>query len=81
MNVLPYAKAVVAAVSAGLLAVQTTITMSDKAHGWVTVTVAVLGTVAVYVVPNAPAGTPAPSTPDLPATAAVPVPVPVPQAE
>jgi hypothetical protein len=55
MNIFRYAKAIVAAVSAGLLAVQTVITMSNNAHAWVTVTIAVLTTLSVYLVPNAPA--------------------------
>ena len=59
MNISHYAKAVVAAVSAGLLAIQTVITMSDNAHGWVTVSIAVLTALAVYLVPNAPAVAPA----------------------
>jgi hypothetical protein len=59
MNISRYAKAVVAAVSAGLLAIQTVITMSDNAHGWVTVSIAVLTALAVYLVPNAPIATPA----------------------
>jgi hypothetical protein len=62
MNISRYAKAAVAAVSAGLLAVQTVITMSDNAHGWVTLTIAVLTTVAVYLVPNTPTAI---QTPDL----------------
>jgi hypothetical protein len=59
MNISRYAKAVVAAVSAGLLAIQTVITMSDNAHGWVTVSIAVLTALAVYLVPNTPIATPA----------------------
>jgi hypothetical protein len=58
MNISRCAKAVVAAVSAGLLAIQTVITMSDNAHGWVTVSIAVLTALAVYLVPNAPIATP-----------------------
>ncbi len=57
MRILRYAKAIVAAVSAGLLAAQTAIPMSDRTRGWVTVSVAVLATVAVYAVPNTPAAT------------------------
>ncbi len=54
MNVAHYAKAIVAAASAGLLVVQTAITMSPNAHGWVTVSIAVLAALTVYAVPNAP---------------------------
>lgn len=50
-----YMKAIVAAVTAGLIALQTalshgTLTGSD----WITVALAVLGAVAVYLVPNKP---------------------------
>jgi hypothetical protein len=50
-----YAKAIAAALSAGLTAAQTALPMSSTAHGWVTVALAVAGLVAVYSVPNAPA--------------------------
>ena len=53
-----YAKAFVAAASAGLLAAQTAIPMSATAHGWVTVAVAALAALGVYAVPNAPASRP-----------------------
>ena len=55
MNPARYAKAIVAALSAGLLAAQTAVRMSDQAHSWVTVGVAVLAAIAVYAVPNASA--------------------------
>jgi hypothetical protein len=54
MNPARYAKAIVAALSAGLLTIQSVITMSDRSRAWVTVSIAVLAAVAVYVVPNAP---------------------------
>lgn len=55
MSALPkYAKALVAAGTAGLLAAQTAIPMSTTDHGWVTVILAALGALAVYQVPNAP---------------------------
>lgn len=55
MKISPYLKAVVAAVTAGLIALQTaishgTLTGSD----WITVALAVLGAVAVYYTPNRP---------------------------
>jgi hypothetical protein len=50
-----YAKAIVAVLTAGLLAAQTAIHMSDSAHGWVTVILASLGAFGVYQVPNSPA--------------------------
>jgi hypothetical protein len=53
-----YAKALVAAASAALLAAQTAIPMSPAGHGWVTVALAALGAVAVYAVPNVPASRP-----------------------
>lgn len=49
---LRYAKALAAAVAAGLTAAQTAIPMSTAAHGWVTVALAVLATVAVWATPN-----------------------------
>jgi ABC-type nickel/cobalt efflux system permease component RcnA len=55
MNLARFAKAIVAVVAAGLLVVQTTITMSATAHSWVTVSIAVVSAIAVYLVPNAPA--------------------------
>ena len=54
-NVNAYAKAIVAAATAALLAAQTAIPMSTAAHGWVSVGLAALGAVGVYTVPNAPA--------------------------
>ena len=54
MNPARYAKAIVAALSAGLLALQTALPLSDQAHGWVTVSIAVLAAITVYTVPNAP---------------------------
>jgi hypothetical protein len=53
MRIARYAKAVVAALSAGLLAIQTGVTMSPTTRGWVTVGIAILTTLAVYLVPNA----------------------------
>lgn len=58
MSIARYAKAGVAVVSAGLLVVQTVITMPANAHGWVTVVIAVLAAAGVYAVPNAPARPP-----------------------
>lgn len=50
-----YAKALVAGLSAALVAAQTAIPMSTAAHGWVTVALAALAAIGVYAVPNAPA--------------------------
>lgn len=55
MKISPYLKAVVAALTAGLIALQTaishgTITGSD----WVTIALAVVGAIAVYYTPNKP---------------------------
>ncbi len=49
-----YAKALIAASTAALLAAQPAIPMSTGAHGWVTVVLAGLGALAVYQIPNAP---------------------------
>ncbi len=49
-----YAKSIVATLSAGLLAIQSVIPMSDASRAWVTVSIAVLAAVTVYLVPNAP---------------------------
>lgn len=51
-NVKAYAKGIVAAATAGLVAAQTAIPMSTAAHGWVTVGIATLGAYGVYRVPN-----------------------------
>lgn len=53
-NVNAYAKGIVAAASAGLIAAQTAVPMSTTAHGWVTVGIAAVGAFGVYRVPNAP---------------------------
>ena len=50
-----YAKAIVAGLTAALVAAQTAVPMSATAHGWVTVGLAGLGALGVYLVPNAPA--------------------------
>jgi len=47
-----YAKAIVATLGAALAAAQTAIPMSDSAHGWVTVAIAALTALTVYLVPN-----------------------------
>jgi len=49
-----YLKAIVAAGTAALLAVQTAIPMSPAVRGWVTVGIATLGALGVYQVRNAP---------------------------
>jgi hypothetical protein len=49
-----YAKAIAAAITAGLIAAQTAIPMSGVWHGWVTVALAALGAGAVYQVRNTP---------------------------
>lgn len=57
----PRAKAIVAAVTAGLVAAQNAVPMPAAAHGWVAVAIAVLGVAAVYQVPNQPTkGSPTP---------------------
>jgi len=58
-----YAKALVAVVTAALLAAQTAVQMSSAAHGWVTVVLAVLGAFGVYQVPNLPAPVEPPAPP------------------
>ncbi len=60
MNIAQYAKAIVAVVSAGLVVVQTEIPISDLAHRWVSVSIAVVTAIAVYAIPNAPATLPDP---------------------
>ena len=57
-----YAKAIVAALTAGLIAAQTAITDGHiTSSDWVTIALAALGALAVYAVPNAtPPQEPAP---------------------
>lgn len=50
-----YSKAIVAALTAGLMAVQQALPLNDEQRGWVTIALAVLGALAVYAVPNTPA--------------------------
>ncbi|GAA2360758.1 hypothetical protein Cme02nite_38050 [Catellatospora methionotrophica] len=50
-----YSKAIVAALTAGLLAVQQALPLTDEQRGWVTIVLAVLGAVGVYAVENKPA--------------------------
>jgi hypothetical protein len=47
-------KGLAAAITAGLVAAQYALPLSDAAHGWVTVGIAVLGAGTTYAVPNAP---------------------------
>jgi hypothetical protein len=47
-----YAKAIVAILFAGLTAAQTALPMSDTAHSYVAVALALLGAAGVYLVPN-----------------------------
>jgi hypothetical protein len=47
-----YAKAVVATLGAALAAAQTALPMSATGHGWVTVLIAALTALTVYLVPN-----------------------------
>jgi hypothetical protein len=47
-----YAKAVVAIVTAALLAAKEALPLSNGQNSWVTVILAVLGAIAVYAVPN-----------------------------
>lgn len=54
-----YAKSIVAVVTAGLMALQQALPLTDEQRGWVSIALAVLGAVAVYAVPNAPATPPA----------------------
>lgn len=49
-----YAKAVVAIVTAALLAVKEALPLTDAQNSWVTIVLALLGAVAVYAVPNQP---------------------------
>ncbi len=51
-----YAKAVVATLGAALATAQTAIPMSAEAHGWLTVVIAAVTALSVYLVPNEPAG-------------------------
>jgi len=60
---LVYTKALVAALTAALLAAQTAIPMSPVWRGWVTVGLAALGAVGVYWFPNRPAPTAPPPPP------------------
>ena len=48
-----YAKAIVATLGAALVAAQQAVPMSETAHGWVTVAIAALTALTVYLVPNA----------------------------
>lgn len=54
VKVARYNKAWIAVAAAGLAAIQQLIPMSDTAHGWVSVGIAVLGAAGVYATPNAP---------------------------
>lgn len=47
-----YAKFIAAIITATLLTAQTAVPMSTAAHGWITVALAALGAIAVYVTPN-----------------------------
>lgn len=47
-----YSKAIVAALTAGLMAVQQALPLTDEQRGWVTIALAVLGAVGVYAVRN-----------------------------
>lgn len=50
-----YAKGIAAVLTAGLIAAQNAFPLSVQQHAWVTIILALLGSVAVYQVPNAPA--------------------------
>jgi hypothetical protein len=50
-----YAKFIVAAVTAGLMAAQQALTLTEQQRGWVTIGLAVLGAIGVYAVENKPA--------------------------
>lgn len=50
-----YAKGIAAVLTAGLIAVQNAFPLTTQQHAWVTIILALLGSVAVYQVPNAPA--------------------------
>lgn len=50
----PYAKFVAALGTAALIAAQQALPMSPTAHGWVSITLAIFGALAVYGVENAP---------------------------
>lgn len=49
-----YRKAIVAVGTAGLIAVEQFIPLSDRVHGWIEVVLAVLGAIGVYWVENDP---------------------------
>lgn len=51
-----YAKAIVATLGAALVTAQQALPMSAEAHGWLTVAIAALTALTVYVVPNTEAG-------------------------
>lgn len=50
-----YAKFIAALITAGLLAAQQALPLTEVQRGWTTVILAVLGAVAVYAVENKPA--------------------------
>lgn len=49
-----YAKAIMATLGAALASAQVALPMSASAHGWVTVLIAGLTALTVYLVPNEP---------------------------
>jgi hypothetical protein len=48
-----YAKGIAAVLTAGLIAAQNAFPLTAQHHAWITVALALLGSVAVYQVPNA----------------------------
>lgn len=50
-----YAKFIVAAATAALMAAQQALTLTEQQRGWVTIGLAVLGAIGVYAVENKPA--------------------------
>lgn len=62
-----YAKTIVAVITAALVALSNALPMGGSATHWVNLALAVVGAVAVYLVPNAPAKQiPAPPAPAQP---------------
>jgi hypothetical protein len=50
-----YSKAIVAVLTAGLIAAQQALTLTEQQRGWVTIGLALLGALGVYAVENKPA--------------------------
>lgn len=49
-----YRKAIMAAIVAGLIAMQSLLPLTTTEHSWISIVLAVLGALGVYQVPNEP---------------------------